>query len=108
MTRKIKIEEHGASFGRDGGSTIRLKGKWLRQLGFSPKSFVELTAVSPGVLEIRLCGVAPVARDFAITAHRLDHAIAIDEARRLEIAAEVAARVAHSAAVANHHQEAQQ
>ena len=82
MKRKLKIEEHGASYGRAGGSTIRLKGQWLKKLGFSPKSFVELTAISPGVLEIRLCGVAPVHPGFEIVAHRLDHAIALDAARK--------------------------
>ena len=41
-----------------------------------------MTAISPGVIEIRLCGVAPVHPGFEITAHRLDHAIALDAARK--------------------------
>ena len=82
MKRKLKIEEFGGGFGKDSGSTIRVKGKWLKRLGFHPKAYVELTAISPGVLEIRLCGVAPICPEFAITAHRLDHAIALDEARK--------------------------
>ena len=103
MKRKLKVEEHGGGFGKSCGATIRLKGQWLKRLGFSPQSFVELTAISPGVLEIRLCGVAPVHPEFQITAHRLDVALALDEARKLR----VAAQVAHSLAVIDHHQEAQ-
>ena len=82
MKRKLKIEEHGGGYGRTAASTIRLKGQWLRKLGFAPGASVELAAISPGVLEIRLCGVAPVHPAFAITAHRLDVVIALDEARK--------------------------
>ena len=82
MKRKLTVEEHGGGYGRTAASTIRLKGQWLRSLGFPPGAKVELTAISPGVLEIRLCGVAPTCPEFAITAHRLDHAIALDEARK--------------------------
>lgn len=71
MKRKLRVEEHNASFGKIPASTIRLKGHWLRKLGFAPGASVELTAISPGVLEIRLCGVAPV-----------HHAISLDEARK--------------------------
>ena len=84
MKRKLTVEgfNSGAKYKAPEASTIRLKGQWLRKLGFPAGAKVELTAISPGVLEIRLCGVAPTCPEFAITAHRLDHAIALDEARK--------------------------
>jgi hypothetical protein len=57
MTRKLKVEAF-RPVARENGSTIRLKGQWLKRLGFAPGSSVELTAVGPGVLEIRLCSPA--------------------------------------------------
>lgn len=56
-TRKLTVEPHGDPVRekKEAGSMIRLKGRWLRRLGFPPGASVELTAVSPGVLEIRLC-----------------------------------------------------
>ena len=61
MKRKLKVEHGPGIYSRPAraGSMIRLKGQWLRRLGFPPGAAVELLAVSPGVLEIRLCGVKP-------------------------------------------------
>jgi len=54
---------------------IRIKGRWLSRLGFPPGSAVELTAVSPGVLEIRLCAPPQLrAADFTATIDRLTEA----------------------------------
>lgn len=85
--RKLTVEPFGKTHGMYNGydcdgSTIRLKGQWLRRLGFEPGLTVELTAVSPGVLEIRLCGTPAPTESFQIMAHRLDIAIALDEQRK--------------------------
>ena len=85
MKRKLKIESMGDSarkYRHAPPVTIRLKGQWLRMLGFEAGKSVELTAISPGVLEIRLCGTRSPSREFQISAMRLDHAIAADEARK--------------------------
>jgi hypothetical protein len=83
--RKLKIESMGDStrkYRHAPPVTIRLKGQWLAQLGFEPGKYVDLIAVSPGVLEIRLCDTRPPSREFQIAAMRLDHAIAADQAGR--------------------------
>jgi len=57
MKRKLKVEEfnpHGDYRKTGSASMIRIKGRWLQRLGFPAGSSVELTAISPGVLEIRL------------------------------------------------------
>jgi len=85
MKRKLKIETMGDAsrqYRHAPPVTIRLKGQWLRQLGFEPGRSVELTAISPGVLEIRLCGTPKEDHVFSIAAMRLDHAIAADNARK--------------------------
>lgn len=67
-TRKLTVEEHDRGH-RSGprGSLIRLKGRWLQAAGFAPGSRVELTAVSPGVIEIRVCAPPQfLASDFTI------------------------------------------
>lgn len=52
MTRKLKVEPHGEMFCGATGSKLRLKGKWLAELGFLPGQHIELTVVSPGVLQL--------------------------------------------------------
>lgn len=42
-------------------SAINLDANWLRAAGFAPGTVVELTAISPGVIEIRIC--PPIQRD---------------------------------------------
>ena len=64
------------------GVAIRLKGQWLRKLGFEAGQTVRLTAPSPGILEIRRQENAEPSKEFQITAMRLDHAIEADEARK--------------------------
>jgi Fe2+ transport system protein FeoA len=54
-TRRIKVESFQYDYNTPSKSLLRIKGRWLTALGFTPGSSVELTAVSPGVLEIRLC-----------------------------------------------------
>jgi len=43
-----------------------------------------LTVLSPGVIEMRVCGAPAPTEAFHIAAMRLDHAIAADKARRGE------------------------
>lgn len=57
MKRRLKIEEQGTRYTpAKRPAMIRLKGQWLRAAGFAPGASVELTVISPGVIEIRLCG----------------------------------------------------
>ena len=87
MKRKLKIEadsDCSKRYKHCPPSKVRLKGQWLRRLGFEPGQYVELTVISRGVLELRLCCANPAlpSAEFGIAAMRLDHAIAADEARR--------------------------
>jgi hypothetical protein len=89
MKRRIKIEEQiteGLNKCYLSKQTrvpkVRLAGKWLQAAGFNPGTHLELTVISPGVIELRVCGVPRVDHEFQIAAMRLDHAIAADEARR--------------------------
>ena len=78
MKRKLTVKEFGGGYRRGTpASTIRLKGQWLRRLGFEPGAAVELTAVSPGVLEIRLLAARPGDPVFHLAAMRLDHALEV-------------------------------
>jgi len=54
MSRILKIEERGDYHAKTTIPTIRLKGKWLQAAGFDPGSTVQLTVISPGVIEIRV------------------------------------------------------
>ena len=61
--RKLKVEEFNprGNYRTVGtASTLRLKGKWLQQAGFPAGATVELTAISPGVIEIRIHPVSEV------------------------------------------------
>ena len=85
MKRKLKVEEFnpGAKYRANPATTIRLKGQWLQRAGFLPGQHVTLTVVSPGVIELRLCGMTPKpSADYYLAADRLDHAIEKDKARR--------------------------
>jgi hypothetical protein len=66
MKRKIKIEEHGDSYAKGGTMPkVRLKGRWLQAAGFNPGAHIELTVISPGVIELRVCGPVQLkAEDF--------------------------------------------
>jgi hypothetical protein len=82
--RTLKVEPFNpaAKYHPAPASTIRLKGQWLHKLGFDAGQSVELTAISPGVLEIRLCDSPAPSKEFQIAAMRLDHALAADRAGR--------------------------
>ena len=89
MTRKLKIEEEiiekrisTAAYTRSVVPKVRLCGKWLQAAGFAPGTHLDLTVVSPGVIELRVCGKPRNDQEFSIAAMRLDHAIAADEARK--------------------------
>jgi hypothetical protein len=51
--RRIKVEQLGDGFRRENRAGIRLKGKWLRDLGFQPGGHVRVALVGPGVMELR-------------------------------------------------------
>ena len=85
MMRKLKIEDSGGRFGRYKHCkpvTITLRGQWLAQAGFPAGQSVVLTAISPGVIEIRVIGTPRPDHEFSIAAMRLDHAIEADRARK--------------------------
>jgi hypothetical protein len=53
-TRRLQVEAFGRA--KDNPkSLLRIKGRWLRQAGFPPRAHVDLTVITPGVMEIRLC-----------------------------------------------------
>jgi hypothetical protein len=54
MKKRIKITEHGTAF--DAAKRvpmIRFRGHWLSKAGFAAKSHLQLTVVSPGIIELR-------------------------------------------------------
>lgn len=63
MKRKLTVENFAADYRSKPASIIRLKGNWLAQAGFHPGATVELCAISPGVIEIRVCGPASLTRE---------------------------------------------
>lgn len=62
MKRKLKVEGFGepeAPYGEPSRARkvqVRLKGKWLQAAGFPAGRYIDLRVISPGVIEIRLCG----------------------------------------------------
>ncbi len=83
-TRTLKIEETGDPFKYGIVPKVRITGKWLEAAGFPPGERLTLTLISPGVIEMRVCGAPAPTEAFHIAAMRLDHAIAADKARRGE------------------------
>lgn len=53
--RKLAVEPFDDGINKISKSMLRIKGAWLTKAGFPPRSSVELTVCSPGVIEIRLC-----------------------------------------------------
>lgn len=54
--RQFKVMEPLAS--QHGGSHLRFRGKWLAAAGFHPGMTVEVTTISPGVMELRVVDAA--------------------------------------------------
>lgn len=54
--RTLKIEERGDYSERKTFPAVRLKGKWLQSAGFPAGKHLELTVISPGVIELRVIG----------------------------------------------------
>ena len=75
-TRALKIEERGDFFSGKTVPMVRLRGKWLQAAGFRPGQRLTVKMVSPGVIEMRVCGEPEPTKAFHIAAMRLDHAIA--------------------------------
>lgn len=53
-TRRLKIEADGDFWKGAPKPKIRLTGRWLEKAGFIPNNHVEVTCVSPGLIELRL------------------------------------------------------
>jgi hypothetical protein len=51
--RTLKIEADGDFWKGVTMPKIRLMGRWLERAGFSPGNRVQVTCVSPGVIELR-------------------------------------------------------
>ena len=51
--RTLKIEADGDPWKGLIKPKIRLMGRWLEQAGFSPGNRVEVTCVSPGLIQLR-------------------------------------------------------
>jgi hypothetical protein len=51
--RLLKIEADGDTWKRLIKPKIRLMGRWLERAGFRPGHHVQVTCVSPGVIELR-------------------------------------------------------
>ena len=54
MQRSLAIEE-ALTNAETPISYIRLRGLWLRQIGFQPGGRVEVRMIAPGVLELKAC-----------------------------------------------------
>jgi hypothetical protein len=54
MPRTLTIEEIGDFFRKKTIPCIRLRGKWLQAAGFHPNQSVQVTTISPGVIELRV------------------------------------------------------
>lgn len=52
-SRTLKIEADGDRWKGLLKPKIRLTGRWLEQAGFSPGRHVEVTCLSPGVIQLR-------------------------------------------------------
>jgi len=61
--RTLKIEETGDFWNGITLPKIRLMGRWLERAGFNPGSHVQVTCVSPGVIELRSHDTAMVMRE---------------------------------------------
>ena len=80
--RTLKIEERGDYFAKKTTPVVRLKGRWLQAAGFPAGRHLQLTVISPGVIELRVMRMARApSPEFQMAAMRLDHAIAADRAR---------------------------
>ena len=51
--RTLKIEAEGDCWKGVTMPKIRLMGRWLERAGFSPGGHVQVTCVTPGVIELR-------------------------------------------------------
>ena len=51
--RRLKIEAGGDTWKKLIKPKIRLTGRWLERAGFRPGNHVQVTCVSPGVIELR-------------------------------------------------------
>ena len=89
MKRRLKIEEQHQDNGRADYlrrsrrvPAVRLKGKWLQAAGFPPGQHLELTVISPGVIELRVIGMRPAqSPELAAIGSRMDEHL--DRAARL-------------------------
>ena len=86
-TRTLKIEERGDYSCDKTFPMVRIRGKWLQAAGFPPGERLTLTLISPGVIEMRVCGAPAPTEAFHIAAMHLDRAIAAAEARKAQAAA---------------------
>ena len=62
MKRTLKIEEaiRETKYHRESVvPKVRLSGKWLQAAGFKPGAHLELTVISRGVIELRVCEPVP-------------------------------------------------
>jgi hypothetical protein len=108
MKRKLTVEDFKADYAARPASILRLKGQWLRAAGFHPGATVELAAISPGVIEIRVCGPASLSGEsFTVMGTGIP---SVSRAVRRSWAkkAGLHAQEQHSAARARHQSESEQ
>jgi hypothetical protein len=55
--RKLKIEAEGDAWKGLIKPKIRLMGRWLERAGFRPGNHVQVTCVTPGMIELRSADV---------------------------------------------------
>ena len=78
MKRKLKIEEEvreGVYPRRSIVPKVRLCGKWLQAAGLEPGAHVEVTVISRGVIELRICSPVQRSVDGSRVMSRLDAAL---------------------------------
>ena len=76
-TRVLTVQEGGVDYRvANRPLRIRLRGQWLRRLGFAPGQKVEITVFGPGVLEVRLLSISPPpSPELSAIASRIDAAL---------------------------------
>jgi hypothetical protein len=57
--RSLKIEAHGDGWRGTIKPKIRLMGKWLERIGFTPGERVQVTCLGLGVIELRATAIPP-------------------------------------------------
>ncbi len=74
MSRSLAVEPFGDPCRGQHGAQVRLKGQWLRALGFEPGARVAITSPTPGTLQLTL-ETASTSADYHAALAALKHVL---------------------------------